>query len=284
MIKVLLTVLVVMGYAALPAVADKNLQSISKKQPIPVGFTDDFRVFMATGVIDNAKQPDPPFVNCFNALCDGDYFHKVIMDRTDAEIAILEVLAKDFYLQRFGIDVDDPDNVGRIVFQRWTVDPRMNYRNYVAAGKKVPAGGWFIYDGGWAVVIIDPNGYTLGGEWDGYHTQPDTLLFFGNYRIMETNASGRVVNTVDIFYRASGPMNPDTRLEASFRCELSLDGQDFPTGVHGQAQGISAVIPISPTEIKFNVRNLITFGPSTYLPGLGPDGITGEVPIIEDDN
>ena len=48
------------------------------KPPIPKGFTDDFRVFIATGLIDNAEQPEPPFVNCFNALCDGDYFHRSI--------------------------------------------------------------------------------------------------------------------------------------------------------------------------------------------------------------
>ena len=74
--------------------------STAGEQPTPQGFTDDFRVFIATGLIDNAEQPDPPFVNCFNALCDGDYFHKVVMGRSDEELAALDQLAKAFYLQR----------------------------------------------------------------------------------------------------------------------------------------------------------------------------------------
>ena len=250
------------------------------QQPIPTGFTDDFRLFMATGVIDNAVQPGAPFLNCFNLLCDGEYFHKTIMNRTDEEIAELEELAKDFYLERFGIDVDDPANQGRIIFMRYITDPRMNYRNYVAAGKRVPADGWFFYDGGWVVVVTDPNGYTLGGEWDGFHVQQNALMFFGNYQIIETNAAGKIKDRVNIFFRSAGPLNFDTRGEGSFRCELSLDGQDFPNGPQGVAQGISSIYPIGPTSSKVNIRNVVTFGPSEPFNGLGPDEITGEVPII----
>ncbi len=250
------------------------------RPPIPTGFTHDFRVFMSTGVVDDVTQPEPPFVDCFRALCDGEYFHKVVMGRTEAETAALDELAKNFYLDRFGIDVDDPINAGRILFQRYTLDPRMNYRNYLAAGKKIPAEGWHIYDGGWVIVVTDPNGYTLGGEWEGYHTEIGTLLFFGNYHIMETNSAGRVVNEVDIYYRAGGPLNPDTGFDASFACELSLDGQDFPTGVQGIAQGITSAVPVGETGTKITVRNVMTFGPSSVGPGLGPDGISGPIPLI----
>ncbi|WP_089934791.1 hypothetical protein [Candidatus Entotheonella palauensis] len=257
-----------------------SLAASADEPPIPTGFTSDFRVLMSTGVVDNAEQPDPPFLNCFSALCDGDYFHKVVMGRSDAEIADLEQLAKTFYLERFGIDVDDPANAGRLHFQRYTLDPRMNYRNYIAAGKQVPAEGWHLYDGGWVVVVIDPNGYTLRGEWAGYHTRVNTLIYFGNYHIMETDASGEVVNEVDFFYRAGGPMNFDTGFDASFNCELSLDGQDFPTGVHGVGQGITSTVPVSSTAIRITVRTVLTFGPSSPTPGLGPEGISGPIPLI----
>ena len=223
---------------------------VAGRQSIPTGFTDNFRVLMATGLLDNAE------------------------------------LAKDFYRQRFGIDVDDPANEGRIDFLNSMTDPRMNYRNYIAGQKWVPPEGWFFFNGGWVIIVTDPNGYTLGGEWDGFHVGPDTLLFFGNYHILETNKSGQVVNRVNIFFRSTSPLNFDTRGEGSFRCELSLDGQDFPTGVHGQAQGLSAIYQVSPTAVKYNIRNVLTFGPSEPFPGLGPDGITGDIPIvgIDDDD
>ncbi len=255
----------------------------AQSQPIPTGFTDDFRIFIATGVTDNAEPSEPPFVDCFNSFCDGDYFHRVVMGRSDADIDELEQMAKDFYLQRFGIDVDNPANADRIAFLYFTTDARMNYRNYVAAGKHVPADGWFVYDGGWAIIVTDPNGYSLSGEWDGFHVGQNSLFFFGNYHIMETNAAGEVQNRVNIFYRAASPVELDAGGAGSFRCELSLDGQDFPTGVHGLAQGATGFVRLSPTAIKWNIRNVLTFGPSEPFPGLGPDGITGEVPLVSDD-
>ena len=256
----------------------------AEPQPIPTGYTQEFRLLMASGVVDNAEQPDPPFVNCFNSFCDGEYFHKVVMGRTDAEIAVLEQMAKDFYWQRFGIDVDDPANIGRIIFDDFVSDPRMNYRNYVVGGKSTPADGWFFYDGGWFIVVTDPNGFTLGGEFSDVHVPQNTLFFFGNYHFIETTKNGKIRDRINVFYRSASPVVPVFDGAGGFRCELSLDGQDFPTGVQGQAQGFSGAIQISPTALKFNIRNVITFGPSAPLPGLGPDGITGDVPLVGADD
>ncbi len=254
----------------------------SPPPPIPTGFSDDFRVFLGTGVIDFAEQPEPPFVDCVNGYCDSDYFHRVVMGRSDAEIAELEQMSKDFFLQCFGIDVDNLANSDRIAFRNFLFDPRTNYRNYVAAGKNVPADGWFIYDSGWGITVTDPNGYTLGGEFDGDHVSQNTLLFFGNYHVVETDDSGDIQNRVNFFYRSASPVVFDAQGEASFRCELSLDGLDFSTGVHGMAQGLTAIYPIGPTSIKFTSRNVLTFGPSHPFSGLGPEGISGNIPLIEE--
>ena len=253
-------------------------------QPIPTGYTQEFRILMASGVVDNSEQPGEPFVNCFNGFCDAEYFHKVVMGRTDAEIDAFEQMAKDFFLQRFGIDVDDPVNIDRIIFGDFMNDPRLNYRNYVASGKTVPADGWFFYDGGWFVLVTDPDGFTLDGEFVGHRVPQNTFLFFGNYHIVETKKNGKIQNRVNIFYRSATPVAPAFDGPGGFRCELSLDGLDFPTGVQGQAQGLSGVRQISPTAIKFNIRNVITFGPPSPFPGLGPDEITGDIPIIGEDD
>ena len=158
-------------------------------------------------------------------------------------------------------------------------DPRFTYRNYVAARKRAPADGWYVYDGGWVVIVVDPNGYTLGGEWAGFHVEPNALIFFGNYQVIETNKRGKVKNRVNIFYRSSGPVNFDVRGEASFRCDLNLDGPDFPNGAQGVAQGYSTLLQLGPSLFKVNLRNVLTFGPSEPFNGLGP-ARTGTVPIF----
>jgi len=276
MLENLLAALVAVGVTAalaLPVAADP-------RQSIPLGYTDDFLVIMASGVVDDNQQPNAPFHTCTGSVCDGEYFHKVVMGRSDAEILALEQDAKAFYLQRFGFDVDAPANVGRIVFKRYTSHPDMNYRVYVQAGERVPAEGWHFYDGGWVVTITDPAGYTLGGEWAGYHANQNALFFFGNYQFLKTNKQGHIVDRQDIFYRAGAPLNVDTGSDASFKCELSLDDQLFSTGVHGVAQGIASAYPIGPGALKLAIRNVITFGPSSVRPGLGPDCISGPIPLI----
>ena len=39
---------------------------------------------------------------------------------------------------------------------------------------------------------------------------------------------------------------------------------------------------MGPTSFKHNVRNVITFGPSFPDNSIGPDGITGPIPIFDD--
>ena len=109
-------------------------------------------------------------------------------------------------------------------------------------------------------------------------------MSIGNYLIMETDDGGDVVDMVPIYYRMAGPLEFNAQGEAGFRCEVSLDGQDFPTGVQGQAAGFVGNYPapeVSPTAIKSMARNVFTFGPSTVMPGLGPDEFTDDIPLLK---
>jgi hypothetical protein len=38
---------------------------------------------------------------------------------------------------------------------------------YSMAGERVPAEGWEVRDGGWQLVVIDPDGFELGGDFAG---------------------------------------------------------------------------------------------------------------------
>lgn len=268
------------------AATSRGLMQVQSVQQTPNGFTGELRVFMATGLVDTVKQPDPPFVNCSGfGACDGDYFHKEVMGRSEEETAELDELAAAFFLDRFGIDVASSANTGRIRFGRWISDPRVNYRNYLTTGRVVPPEGWWLYEGGWILRILDPVGFELGGEWEGRAVTPGATFMIGNYLVLETDETGDVVNRMPIYYRSAGPVEFDsTGQEAKFRWELSLDGQDFPTGVQGQASGFFGVYrapEVGQTMTKWNIRNVLTFGESTVFAGLGPDDIAGGIPLLE---
>lgn len=243
--------------------------SFAYEQPVPDGFTD-YLVFMGTGEYDPTTNPvDPPIV-CHGPLCGGDFFHKTIMGRSDEDMAILEAEARAFFVQRFGIDVDDPANAGRILFQAFTFEPRIHYRAYTVADEKVPSQGWRVHDGGWVIDILDEDGYTLGGEWNGFHVLPGSLMIYGNYSIQEVGKNGELKDEFhNIFYRSAGPVVFDIRGEATLRCELSQTDQLFTNGVEGMLHGFGAAFLRDDGLIKWDIRAVLTFGPSEPFPGLG---------------
>ncbi len=225
--------------------------------PTPEGF-DQFAVYMATGVFDPVSpNPDPEITGCAFMYCDGHYFQEVVMGWDAAEIAAEEAAARLFFLERFGIDVDELVVSGRISYFPFTIDPRIEYRVYHLAGHRVPAGGWEVRDGGFLVVVVDPEGIELGGEFAGERAVAGSAMAIGAYNIQTTRPNGRPGEDIVIRYKTPRPSIP-VEGPIGFFCEIENDAWGS-----GLAQGFLFHIPLPDGRLQFNIRNVLTF------PGLG---------------
>ncbi len=101
----------------------------------------------------------------------------------DAAIAQWSADADAFFLDRFGIDVDDPALVERISVGDYVVDSRANYRVIAMSDRLVPPEGWPTSDASRAIFVIDPAGLELGGEFEGIVAPAGAALTFGRYVI-----------------------------------------------------------------------------------------------------
>lgn len=228
----------------------------------PDGY-NKYLTYIANGQYDVfSENPDVPA--CFQQFCDGIFFQTEIQQRTAAEIEALAAAAKEFFIWRFGIDVDDPANAGRVTFAPFYLDPRNKYRAYAISHKFVPSKGYEVRDGGFGITITDPNGYTLGGEFDGVQIPAATTLGFGEYNIAVTHRGHRV-RTINISYRALLPLAPTTLGLVPFMCELHrgrLDDNNFgqqAVARQGIAQGLGSFFPLGDGTFKINIRNSLTF-------------------------
>ncbi len=228
----------------------------------PLGL-DFFAVFMATGTIPFAPHPNPQIAGCgVSIFCDGDYFHQMIMGRDAAATAAEAQRAKDYFLTRFGVDVDDLVAQGRMSFDDFFLDPRGEYRAYTIAGAKIHPDGWVVRDGGFVATVLDPAGVTLQGEFagQGLIAPPGGLLVWGSYNILAAAPSGQPRGEVVIDYRSHMPMIANTWEELVVNCQLSLDG--FASGERsGKAQGMGTVA-LTPdfSGVTLSWRNVLTVG------------------------
>jgi hypothetical protein len=214
--------------------------ALAQEPQVPSGF-DQLLVYMAAGTFD---PNDPDY-----QAPDGDFWHREIMGRSDDEIAQNRTEAVEFFKTRFGID---PDNDDSVMFQSFMVDPRNEYRAYVVADREVPAEGWVVRDGGWSLAVMNPEGLTLGGDFEGVSVPQGSMMVFGDYNI-DTGAEPIIIH-----YQSGEPIVPQAAGWIAFRCELI--SEEFGQGL---AQGISARVTLENGLVNANIRNVLTF------PGLG---------------
>lgn len=224
--------------------------------PTPEPYSE-YLVMIANGVFEPGPHPQVPGCGFLGIFCDGAYFQEQILGRSPVEIAQKEHEAKAWFDQRFGIDVDDPANAERVDFFSWMADPRWNYRVYTWSGRNVPAEGFEVRDGGWAIMISDPDGYTLAGELDGVHVDAGSMAVFGNYDILTTNPAGGRQEPVVLHYRANSFMEINDIGNLSIDCQMSRDG--FAAGQEGAAQGLAGVTIDVDGLLHFTSKNIVTF-------------------------
>ncbi len=251
---VAMVAVVLMTTLALPVTSHAG-----KRAKTPAGF-DKFIVFMGTGVFDPGNpEPRPGITGCTGMFCDGNYFNKVIMKRTDDEIEYLELEAKEFYARRFGLSLDDPNMEGRIELHRWGMNPDFEYRAYAIPNMRVPAEGFRVRDGGWFMQITDPKGVMLGGEFEGVHGPVNSVYFFGHYNI-EITKHGHPKDELIIGYGALTPVTPQSDGSFLIRCQLN-----HKKWGEGLIQGQIANITLPNGLVKGNGRNVVTFPPASRI-------------------
>ncbi|MEM7281750.1 MAG: hypothetical protein AAF438_09000, partial [Pseudomonadota bacterium] len=82
--------------------------------PVPPFGYDNYLTYIANGVWD-PNEPNPTIANCNGGLCLDDYFAREIQGRTPVQETQVEAAAKNFFLWRFGIDVDDSTTEGEVL-------------------------------------------------------------------------------------------------------------------------------------------------------------------------
>lgn len=249
-----------------------------EKVATPAGF-DKLAVYMGTGIFDPLNpEPRPGITDCVGIFCDGMFFQKDVMGRSDEEIAALRVEAKAFYLERFGIDVDDPALAGRISFTMFTLNPDFEYRLHVLSGANAPSEGWQIRDGGFQLAVTDPDGIDLGGVLDGTHAPEGSAMFFGNYNILVTDEDGEPEDELIVFYKSNVPGETLPNGAFTFRCDMFNEKWGEGLGV-----GTILTVPLEDGTVRANGRNILTFPPASALVEFPDFPPIGAHPSADDD-
>lgn len=222
------------------------------KQPTPDGYSG-YAVFVADGEFDPTIPPDNPNLHPIPGMApflDGAYFQEEILGRTAGEIASRKQEAVDHIANRFGIDVNDPANAGRVLFINWMVDPRANYRAYSMGGENLSSAGREVLDGGWAAIIIDPNGFTLGGDFAGQVIPAGSLIAVGDYAIMPDRPNQQ---PIVISYKSAIPNVPTAFGVAGAETDIYA-----PAFGSGTGYTTSSVATTPDGLLQINARTVLT--------------------------
>ncbi len=138
-------------------------------------------------------------------------------------------------------------------------NPAIHYRAYTVGGRQVPPQGYPVREGALLVLVINPDGITLGGDFEGVHVPANSSIAAGFYNIEVINNSGEPTGEeLVISFRSAEPLPPVGPEEKFlFICEAESD-----TFGSGLAQGITNPQVIHEDDnaiVQSNVRTVITF-------------------------
>ncbi|MCB1935901.1 MAG: hypothetical protein KDF59_08170 [Nitrosomonas sp.] len=223
----------------------------------PAGF-DSLVLYIGAGIFDpSVSETRPGVTGCTGLFCDGDFFQKNIMNRTDAEVAEIRENARQHFIMHFGVDVDDPAYAGRVSLTQFMVNPDFQYRVHALAGEQVPSDGWIIRDGGYQFLVTDPNGIYVNDPMMGQiHVPAGSGGFFGNYNILKTDKHGNPNGELIIFYQSDTPAIPLPNGDFYFKCTMFND--DWGQGI---GMGTMNFVPLEDGRVRGNVRNVLSFPP-----------------------
>jgi len=223
----------------------------------PAGF-DSLVLYIGAGIFDpSVSETRPGVTGCAGLFCDGDFFQKEIMNRTDAEVAEIREKARQHFIMHFGIDADHPDYAGRVSLNQFMVNPDFQYRVHALSGEQVPSDGWIIRDGGYQFLVTDPDGIDVNDPMLGQiHVPAGSGGFYGNYNILKTDKHGNPNGELIIFYQSDTPAVPLPNGDFYFKC--TMFNEDWGQGV---GMGTMNFVPLEDGRVRGNVRNVLSFPP-----------------------
>ena len=253
-IKLLLLVILSFSYS----LANANGHFYSRFSDLSFGGHEKVILFMANGDFD---PNDEDFV-----APDFDFFANEVMKWSEAERLQFEESARSFFETRFGVDVDSPEFSGRATLVPFMLDPRWEYRMYWASDEFTPRKGRVIRDGGFQLVVLDPNGIELGGDFEGVHVPQGSAAAFGIYNV---KSPFRYKRDLILPYQSRQPVLQNNGFPLTFGEEGVLVAPftvEHPVFGDGWA---FAHIWASTSERNLpqaNIRNVLTFSKGATFP------------------
>jgi len=245
-LSIIMTAIVSLSLINTTFATNNNLKKIkgSSTPKLHGGTADNgYIVFVANGRFESV---DGSILKDGIVNGDGLNFQKNVMNRTNDEINELRQEAINFFNQRFGIDVETNTS---IIFTGYEMDPRINLKAFTVSGEKVPANGYPVDDGGWAIIITDPAGITLGGSWDGFHIPANSMLLFGEVVI---NTDSDIIN---VHYESDTPFVLDqfNAAQVRFKSENNKFGE-------GSIGGIARLNMLNSESLllQVDIKNILT--------------------------
>jgi len=235
-------ILVVSSLPLMNTYASDNRDAIKST---PVNY-DTYLEFLGTGLflsVDGGIFLD--------GLIDGDGMHwqRQIMRRTDEQIEEERQAAINYFQTRYGVQIEGNDS---IYFTGFEVDSRSDFRVYTFSGRDVPPEGWDMRIGGWGFFVFDPDGLTLGGEFQGQHVPRGAGVLFGDYNIL-ADASKEII----IHYEMSQPLILNQFGGAVLEFDISSD--EFGEGVSEGSRSTTVPDPSNPLLIQQDVKVVFSF-------------------------
>lgn len=218
-----------------------------------------FLVYSAQGIYNPMGEPFPegcfpgdPLLTLGSCTDTETVFLKKIMNFTEEEIAAEEVKAREFFMERFGLDVEKLSEQGRVSMVPVRVDPRQQYTAFVIGGECVPEEGYEVRDGSFFLTITDPEGVELGGEFEGQMAPATSFMLFGHYNVLIKGPNAR---EEIIRYKSTMASMPSQGF-IILTCELQ-----HPVWGEGLLQGLASTEMLGNGQVQGIIRSVLTFPP-----------------------
>ncbi|MFQ3245524.1 MAG: hypothetical protein ACI9WC_001530 [Arenicella sp.] len=249
--KLVLSAFLLLSLSSANVQAETNQWQQNHYSPSTIGGHEKVILFMANGAFDPA---DADYV-----APDFDFFADQIMQWSEAEKIQFEESAIAFFESKFGVNVNAPEYAGRVIMVPFMIDPRWEYRMYWNSDRRSPRRGRVVRDGGFQLVVVDPNGVELGGEFAGSQVPQGSAAAYGIY-----NVKARRKHRQDLIlpYQSRQPVLQNNGFPLSVNNQGSLIAPFEVMHPHfGEGWAFAHIFTSTSSDGMFqaNIRNVLTF-------------------------